>query len=88
MGAEDQDGADRHFLNGFDEDCAAAAKLVHYVAIVDDFVMDVDRGAISFESEFDDVDGANDAGAEAARAYPYQRLGAIGGAMNLRQAQA
>jgi hypothetical protein len=55
---------------------------------VDDFVMDINRCAVGFEREFDDVHGADYAGAEAARAYPYQRLGAVGGAMNLRQAQA
>jgi len=88
MGAENQHRAYRNFLDGFYEDCAAAAELVHYVPIVDNFVMDIDWRAIGFEGKFDDIYGADHAGTEAARAYPYQRLGAIRGAMDLRQSQA
>lgn len=88
MGAENQDRAYRHFFDGFDEDCTAAAKLVYYVAIVDDFVVDVDWRAISFEGELDDIYSADYAGAKAARTYPYQRLSPIRGVVNLRQSQA
>ncbi len=40
----------------------------HDIAIVDDFVADIDRLAIGFERQHDDLDRAVDAGAEAARA--------------------
>ena len=84
MRAENQHSAYRNFFNGFDENRAAAAELIDDVAIVDDFVMDVNGAAIGFKRQFDDIDGANYAGAKAARAHPDQRLGAIRGPMDLR----
>jgi len=58
----------RNFLNGFDENGTTAAKLLYDIGIVDDFVVNVDGIAVGFEGQFDDVHGANHAGAKAARA--------------------
>ena len=88
MRAENQDRAYWHFFDGFDENRSAAAELIDYVAIVDNFVVNVDWGAVGFKGQLYDIYGADYTGTEAARAYPYQRLGAIGGVVNLRQSQA
>jgi len=44
-----------------------AAEFVDHEAVVDDFLADVDGRAEGLEGDADDVDGADDAGAEAAR---------------------
>jgi myo-inositol-hexaphosphate 3-phosphohydrolase len=67
--AEDENGAVWNFFDGFDENGAAAAELLHYISIVDNFMVDVDRITISFESEFHDVHGADYAGTKAAGTY-------------------
>lgn len=68
MGAENEDSAMRDFFDGFDENGATAAELFDDVSVMDDFVMDVDRIAVSFEGEFDDIYRADNAGAKAAGA--------------------
>jgi hypothetical protein len=67
--AEDENGAVWNFFDGFDENGAAAAELLHYISIVYNFVVDVDGITISFEGKFDDVHSANYAGAKTARAH-------------------
>src|SRR5262249_16059764 len=66
--AEDENRAVGNFFDGFDENGAAAAELFHDIGVVDNFMMDVDRVAVGFKGEFDDVHGTDYAGAEAARA--------------------
>ena len=41
--------------------------------VVDDLVADIDRRAVALDRQFDDPDGAIDAGAEAARGCDQQR---------------
>ncbi len=72
VGAENQHRAVRHFLDGLDKDGAAAAQLLHYIGIVDDFVMHVDGRAVSLQREFDDIDGAHYTRAESPRPHSQQ----------------
>ena len=74
MGAENQHGAVRDFFNGFHENGAAAAKLLDDVSVVNNFMVHIDRRAISFQSQFDDIHGADHAGAKAARPHAEQYL--------------
>ena len=87
VGAENQHRADGNFLDGLDENGAAAAQLVHHVAVMHDFVVHVDRIAVGFQRQFDDVHGADHAGAKTARANAHERLGSVIGAINLGQTQ-
>ena len=54
--------------SSFDEDGTEPAQLVHHVAVVDDFLADVNRRAVEVQSDLDHVDSAHDTGAESARA--------------------
>ena len=74
VGAENQHGAVRDFFNGFHENGAAAAKLLDDVSVVNNFMVHIDRRAISFQSQFDDIHGADHAGAKAARPHAEQYL--------------
>jgi hypothetical protein len=67
MSAEDKDGAGRDFGDGLNEDGAAAAELLDDVGVVHNFMVDVNRSTVGFESQFDDVHGADNAGTETAR---------------------
>ena len=67
VGALDDAFAVGDFVFAIDEDGALAAEFVHHEAVVDDFLADVDGRAEGLEGDADDVDGADDAGAEAAR---------------------
>lgn len=49
------------------------------MAVVNDFLADVDGSAVEIESDFDDVDGAYDASAEPARFEEQNLLFAGGG---------
>jgi hypothetical protein len=64
--AENRDGSIGDFVQFLDEARALALERFHDVAIVDDLVPDVDGLTVLFERTLDDVDGANDAGTEAA----------------------
>ena len=50
-----------------DENGALGPQAVDHIAVMDDFVPDIDRGAIDGERPFHGVDGAHHAGAEAPR---------------------
>ncbi len=67
MGAVNDAFAVGDFVLAIDEDGAFAAEFVDHEAVVDDFLADVDGRAEGLEGDADDVDGADDAGAEAAR---------------------
>ena len=64
---EDHRGAVRHLVELLDEHGAEAAQPLDDVAVVHHFVTHVDRRAEQLDRALDDVDGAIDAGAEAAR---------------------
>ena len=66
MGAENQDGARGDFADGFHKNGAAAPELLHNIGIVDNLMVYVDRSAIGFERQLNDVDRANHARAEPA----------------------
>ena len=72
MRTEDQDCAERHFFHRFDKDGAAQPELVHHVAVVNDFVVNVNGRSEEFQRALDDFDGANDTRTEAARADAHQ----------------
>jgi hypothetical protein len=65
VGAEDQGGAVGNLAQVFDEDGALGLEVIDHVAVVHDFVADVDRAAKLFQRAFDDSDGTLDTGAEA-----------------------
>src|SRR5271163_1960320 len=65
VGAENEDGADRDFADGLDEDGAAPTQLVHYVAVMHNLVMDIHGLPIGFERQVHNVHGADDACAKA-----------------------
>jgi hypothetical protein len=60
MGAKHEYRAVRNVIDRLYEDGAATAQLLHDVGVVHDFVMDVNRSAVGFQSEFDDIDGPDD----------------------------
>ena len=74
MGAKNEHGAMGNFFDGFDKNGAAAAKLLNNISVVNNFMMHVDRRAVSFQGQFDDVHGAHHAGAKAARPDAEQDL--------------
>ena len=67
MGAEHRDGAFGHFVQFLDKARALVLQRVDHMLVVDDLVAHIDRLAILIERLLHDIDGANDAGAEAAR---------------------
>src|SRR5580658_6162481 len=81
MRAEDQYRADRNFLDGFHKDSSAAAPLVYHISVVHNFMMNVDRAAIRFERQFNDIDCAHHACAEPSWPDAHQRLSSVGGAL-------
>src|SRR5690606_26251123 len=78
MGREHDDGAGGSLVELVDEDGALGAQVFDDVAVVDDFMAHVDGRAVQFERALDDVDGAVDAGTEAARLGQHD-LGVGGG---------
>src|SRR5271166_923425 len=67
MGAEDNPRAFRHFGEFFDENGARDAEFLDNVAVVDDFLADVDGRTIEVYGNFDYIYRAHDTGAETAR---------------------
>jgi hypothetical protein len=49
-----------------DENCAFFRQLIDNISIMNDLAANIDGCAEGFEGDSDDIDGANDAGAEAA----------------------
>ena len=66
VGAENDARSFGHFGQLFDENGTRAAQLFHDVAVVDDFLPDVDGRAIKIEGNFDYIDGSYHARTEAA----------------------
>ena len=65
---EDDERTLGHLVLRLDEDGSPLFEVAHDVHVVDDLVADVHRRAVALQQLLDDVDGAHDAGAEAARA--------------------
>jgi hypothetical protein len=60
----------RDFVNGFNKNRAAAAELFHDISVMDDFVVHVNRCAVSFQRQFNNINGPDYARAEASRPHP------------------
>jgi hypothetical protein len=67
MRTEDGDRPGGHFREVFDEARALCAQAFDDMAVVNDFMSNVDGGAKLRERLFDDIDGTDHAGAKAAR---------------------
>ena len=67
VGGKHQRIAGRDVIELLDEDRALVAQVLDDIGVVDDFVTHVDRRAELLQGALDDVDGAVDAGAKAAR---------------------
>jgi len=77
MRTEDGDRPCGHFREVFDEARAFCAQALDDMAVVNDLVSNVDRGAKLRERLLDDVDGPDHAGAKAARLrehYPHRSV--------------
>jgi hypothetical protein len=81
--AENEHSADRNLLDRFHKYGPAATQLVHHVAVVHDFVMNVNRPSVGFERQFNDINSADYASAKPTWAYPHQSLSPVGGALNM-----
>ena len=66
MGAENRHRAGRDLVQLVDEHRAARAQILDHVAVVHDFVTDIDRRAVFLQRPLDDLDRPLDAGAKAA----------------------
>ena len=84
MSAENKHSAYRNLFDRFHEDCAAAPQLIHYIAVMNDFMMDVNRAAVSFERELYDVHRSNHARTESARPDAHQRFATVCRALYIR----
>jgi hypothetical protein len=62
MRAEYEYGTVRHIADSFHEYSAAAAQLLNYVGVVNDFVVDINGRAVGFQRQLYDIDGADDPG--------------------------
>ena len=65
--AEDADRAVGHFFETIDKDNVALAEIIDHIAVVNDFMKDVNRRWEEIERAFDNVNGANHASAKSAR---------------------
>jgi hypothetical protein len=63
----DENGAGWNVGDVVDESDAARTEVLDYVAVMNDFVIDVNRCAAKFENFVDAIDGHIDTGAETAR---------------------
>ena len=64
--AEDRDAAWRHLIQLVDEIGAFGAQAFDDMAVMDDFMPDIDRRAVFIDRTFDDFDRTFDTGTEAA----------------------
>lgn len=87
MRAEYQYCSHRNFRNCLNENRASPPQLIDNVPIVHDFVMDVDRTPVRFESEFHDVNSPYDACAKPSRPDTYQRLAPAVQTLDIHQRQ-
>jgi hypothetical protein len=78
VGGENHRRAGRNLVELVDEDGALPLQAVYHVAVVDDLVAHVDRGAVFRQRQLDDPDRPVDAGAEAARSGEHDFEGGLG----------
>ena len=57
MGAKDQFGAYRDFIDRFYKANAAMGKILNYMLVVNDFMKHVNRCAVSLQCSFHGIDG-------------------------------
>jgi hypothetical protein len=69
--AEDADRAVRYLLDAVNEYHIAAAQVINYIPVVNDFVKDIDGWRVIIERAFDYINRANHARAKAARLCQY-----------------
>src|SRR5205809_612833 len=74
VGAKNEHRTMGNFLDGFDKNRTAPAQLLHNIRVMDNLVVHVDRRAISFQRQLDDIDSAHNARAETSRPYPQQNF--------------
>src|SRR5437667_2762830 len=74
VGAKNEHRTMGNFLDGFDKNRTAPAQLLHNIRVMDNLVVHVDRRAISFQRQLDDIDCAHNARAETSRPYPQQNF--------------
>ncbi len=67
MRAVDDSFACRDFLYTVHKDGAFGGQLVHNVAVMNDFLANIDGRAKGFQRDADNIDGANHPGAKASR---------------------
>ena len=77
MGGEDDGAVGGAVVELFDEDRALGAQAVDHELVVHDLVPDIDRRAPFLERHLDDLDGAVDTGAEAARGGEVEGQGGL-----------
>ena len=73
VGGEDDRTVVRRFVKFVDEDRALGFQRFDDELVVDDFMPDIDRGAVPFQRLLDNQDGPVDAGAESARSGEQNR---------------
>src|SRR6202046_236069 len=84
VGAEDQHGAYRDFLDRFNEDCPTTPQLVHHVAVMHDFMMHVNRASVGFQCKLDNIHCSNHARAKPTRPDAHQGLASVLSALYVR----
>src|SRR5271156_4003538 len=84
VSAENKHSAYRNFLDRFHEDCATAAQLIHHIAVVHDFMMNVNWTPVSLEREFHNVHRSHYPRAESAWPDAHQRLAPVRSALYVR----
>ncbi len=67
MGAEDGPASERNLIEFLDENSPAAGEVVNNVAVVNDLFPHIDRRAVDFQRELDDVNRAHYPGAKPSR---------------------
>jgi hypothetical protein len=81
MSGKDNMAAVGHFIEFLDKNRAFGFQAVNDVPVVDDLMADIDRRAMLFECEFDDLDGSINARAKPARGSEQQFHRAAGGVL-------
>ena len=69
MGAENQHRAVRDFIDGFDKNGSAATQLFHNIRVMNNFVVNINRVSVGFQSQFDNIDGAHHSRAKSSGPY-------------------
>src|SRR5512145_2289414 len=64
MRAEYYPASGRHLVQFVHEDCARFPQFIDNMAVVNDFLADVYRGAVKFQGNLDNIDCADNSGAE------------------------